>query len=768
MPPFDEFGRPSTDLHSFALSTARIGVWELDLGSHAARRSLLHDQIFGYPDLLPVWTYEIFLQHVVPEDRDEVDRKFRQALAVHGDWSFECRIARTDGEQRWIWGAGRHLPVEGGSGPRMAGIVQDITERKRTEQALRDSERRFRLALQNAPVSVAAQDRDLRFVWAYNQRTARPEDVIGRLDTDVFTAEDAARLVAIKRRVLEEEIEIREQMWLDRPGGRMFLDIYFEPSRDEAGRVTGVGTATVDLTPMKLAEEALRRNDDQFRALIENVNAGVALIDETGRFSLYNHQFLEIFGLAADSDIKNVNDQDWSAWLVFDENGELLDLDEHPVRKAALTRRAVRDRLVMVRLPHGGDPKWLLITAEPLFDANSRMERVICTYSDLTERKLAQDTLQTTLQRFYAVLSSMYPAILMVTNGGKVEFANPAFTDQFGLKDAPADLVGLTSEEILEKLKNAYLHPDEALARIREIVGRGKPVRGETLTMQDGRTCLRDFVPVNLDGNVYGRMWLHYDITQARLIEDALRLANAQLADADRNKNEFLAVLSHELRNPLAPIRNSLYILARAVPGGDQARKAQAIIERQVDQLARLVDDLLDVTRITRNKIQLRRHRLDLNGIARDTLDDYRSIFDSGGIGLTFEPAPEPVLVLGDPERLSQIVGNLLQNAAKFTGREGKTRVSIMIDRDAGRAVLRVADTGVGMGGDVLLRLFHPFVQADTTLNRSKGGLGLGLALVKGLVEMHGGDVTAHSDGPGRGSLFVVRLPLGLSEGETV
>jgi PAS domain S-box-containing protein len=247
------------------------------------------------------------------------------------------------------------------------------------------------------------------------------------------------------------------------------------------------------------------------------------------------------------------------------------------------------------------------------------------------------------------------------------------------------------------------------------------------------------------------------DISERKRAEDALRAA-------DRRRSDFLAVLSHELRNPLAPITSSLFILDRAAPGGDQARRAQAIIERQVGQLARLVDDLLDVTRITRNKIQLQRQRLELNELVRRTLEDHRPQFEKSELSLDMTPADALVYVLADWNRLAQVIGNLLQNAAKFTGRKGEVRVSVSVDAAERRAVVRVADTGVGMAPRMLNRLFEPFSQADGTLNRSQGGLGLGLALVKGLVELHGGEVSAHSEGLGKGAEFVVRLPLDLTD----
>ncbi len=239
-----------------------------------------------------------------------------------------------------------------------------------------------------------------------------------------------------------------------------------------------------------------------------------------------------------------------------------------------------------------------------------------------------------------------------------------------------------------------------------------------------------------------------------------LTMAQQAIVEADRRKGDFLAVLSHELRNPLAPIKSALDILDRTAPGAERARWAQSVIGRQVDQLSRLVDDLLDATRITRGKVDLQRRRLELNELVGRTVEDHRSLFEACGVKIELELALSPLFVEGDWHRLAQTVGNLLQNATKFTDRSGVTRVGVWKASDSNDAFVRVADTGVGMTPELIAHLFQPFVQADPTQKRPKGGLGLGLALVKGLVELHGGEVWAQSDGLGAGAAFTVRLPL--------
>jgi signal transduction histidine kinase len=247
------------------------------------------------------------------------------------------------------------------------------------------------------------------------------------------------------------------------------------------------------------------------------------------------------------------------------------------------------------------------------------------------------------------------------------------------------------------------------------------------------------------------------DLTQAK---ERLERAQQALRDADESKNEFLAMVSHELRNPLAPISNSLQVLELAPGDGEAARAARAVIGRQVAQLVRLVDDLLDITRVSRQKLRLSRERIELGELVRRAVEDHRTLFAAAGVGLELRPAEADVHLEADASRLSQVVGNLLQNAVKFTPRGGRVTVAVEAGAEPGRVRIRVCDTGLGMSPEVLASVFQPFVQADATLARSRDGLGLGLALVKGLAELHGGEVQASSRGEGKGSEFVVSLPL--------
>lgn len=241
---------------------------------------------------------------------------------------------------------------------------------------------------------------------------------------------------------------------------------------------------------------------------------------------------------------------------------------------------------------------------------------------------------------------------------------------------------------------------------------------------------------------------------------EELRRHATHLSEADDRKNKFLGVLAHELRNPMAPIANSIHILKRTPPGSDSAVRAQAVIERQAAHLVRLIDDLLDVTRISEGKIHIKPTRLDLVALTRVCVEDLTAAFEQAGIELELDLPNAPVEVHGDHTRLCQVLGNLLNNSIKFSDRGGTVQLSLRVDHGAGAAVLRVSDNGIGLEHDLLPNLFQPFSQGISGLARTKGGLGLGLALVRALVGLHHGTVTAHSDGPGRGAEFTVRLPL--------
>jgi signal transduction histidine kinase len=257
---------------------------------------------------------------------------------------------------------------------------------------------------------------------------------------------------------------------------------------------------------------------------------------------------------------------------------------------------------------------------------------------------------------------------------------------------------------------------------------------------------------------------LEVEIAQRKRAEELLK-------EADRRKDEFLAMLAHELRNPLAPIRNAVHILELVIPAEEKWSRPLEVIDRQSRQLARLVDDLLDVSRITRGQINLRKQTLELASIVAQAVETSRPLLEARRQRFEVRVPAEPIFVEGDPTRLAQVILNLLNNAAKYTEEGGF--INLTVEREEGRTgeknggtgvspvvLLRVRDSGMGIPPEMLPRIFEPFTQVEHTLDRAQGGLGIGLTLVRRLVELHGGTVQAFSEGRGRGSEFVIRLPI--------
>ncbi len=288
----------------------------------------------------------------------------------------------------------------------------------------------------------------------------------------------------------------------------------------------------------------------------------------------------------------------------------------------------------------------------------------------------------------------------------------------------------------------------------------GREYHGYEIVVErpDGRrrTVLAHANPIrDGSGRILGAVNVVVDITDRKQAEDALKDA---LETVDRSKNEFLAILAHELRNPLAPIRNAVQILNREVSLAPESQWALSSIERQVRQMARLIDDLVDVARITSNRLDLRTERVDLAAVLRSAVETSGTLVKAGGQEFTVVLPDEPIYLDADPIRLAQAVSNLLSNAAKFTEPGG--RIWLIAERRGGEAVITVGDTGVGMSPTLLSHIFEMFTQGEQSRARTLGGLGVGLTMVKRLVEMHGGTVSADSGGQEMGSTFVVRLPI--------
>ncbi len=399
--------------------------------------------------------------------------------------------------------------------------------------------------------------------------------------------------------------------------------------------------------------------------------------------------------------------------------------------------------------------------ATALEESNRRLTELVDELrAEVESRRRAETEAAEGREWLRVVLSSIGDAVIATDDQGRVAFLNPVAEQMTGWPRAEA--VGRPLEQVFRIINEKHRGPVEnPVARVlREGITVGM-ANHTVLIARDGTEHPIDdcAAPIrDAENRMRGVVMVFHDVTVRRDLEQQLRDRADRLAEADRRKDEFLAMLAHELRNPLAPIRNSLYVL-EVSPGDPQVvDEMRGIMRRQIEHLVRLVDDLLDVSRITRGLIVLRKERFDLAEVVRQAHVDTRRRAEVAGLELLVRLPTAPVPLEADPARIRQVIDNLLGNAMKFTDRGGSIAIAIE-STTSGEVLLSIRDTGIGIDPETLPRIFEAFAQADRSLDRSRGGLGLGLALVHGLIELHGGTIEARSEGLGRGAEFVVRLP---------
>jgi PAS domain S-box-containing protein len=406
-------------------------------------------------------------------------------------------------------------------------------------------------------------------------------------------------------------------------------------------------------------------------------------------------------------------------------------------------RRVVMDQ-VTVQFENFYQPwnRWFAIKAFPAEDG-------LCVYfNDITDRKQAEQALRLSEEKYRTLFESIDEGFCIIEffdgpHGPLSDYvhveANPAYTINAGIPD----IVGRKVRELV---------PDEAEEWVkiyRNVLVTGQPVRFERELVATGRHL--DLAAFRIEPAERRQVAVLFkDITQRKQAEERLR-------EADRRKDEFLATLAHELRNPLAPIRTGLQVMKLAGDNAAVIEKTRRMMERQVSQMAHLLDDLLDLSRISQGKITLQTNRLRLADALQDAVDAVWSFMEERDHDLVLDVPDEPIYVDGDRTRLSQVFVSLLNNAAKYT--EGNGRIKVTMERQSDDVVVVVQDNGVGIPVSMLPKVFDIFTQVDRSLEKSQGGLGIGLSIVKQLVEMHGGQVAAESDGHRQGSRFTVRLP---------
>jgi PAS domain S-box-containing protein len=595
----------------------------------------------------------------------------------------------------------------------------------------------FAFLAENATDFIGICDLELRplFVNREGRRlVGLPEagglDTIGVLDW--FFPEDRDLLsgpfLDQVRREGRASIEVRFRHFLT--GEPIWMAYHVIRMEDAAGQHTGYATISTDLTQHRRAEQALRDLADSMPQIVWSSDA-------SGVTDYYNRRWHELTGGGADT-------KESARAIIHEDDRE----STRRAWEAAFAAGALFEHEYRLRFPASTEDRWYLGRSVPVKDAGGKVVRWYGTSTDIHELKMAEAELAESRERLRAALdASSTGTSRWDIDAGDVEWDDNLYR-LFGLLPGPGS-------RPLDYFM-ALVHEDD----------RQRVIDGCRRCAEEGADFEAEFRVVWPDGAVHwlyekgrvytaanGRRYMIaacVDITERRNKEDALRAA-------DRQKDEFLGMLSHEIRNPLAPMMYSVNLLERQIT--DPAlRRPLDVIGRQLRRMVHIVDDLLDASRVTHGKISLKRASVSLTEIVSQAVEASRSRMEAHGHALIHEAAQEPLLMSGDAARLGQVLENLLANAAKYTPNGGT--VTVRVEREGGEAVITVADTGVGIDAAMLPRVFDLFAQADTSLDRSEGGLGIGLTLADRLTRLHGGRLSAHSDGLGAGSTFIVRLPL--------
>ena len=680
-----------------------------------------------------------------PDELPKVMDRWQASIASREPFDMVFPLRGGDGVFRPFLTRVEPVTDGGGRVVRWFGTNTDITEHREAERELRRRETFIGGVLGSITDGFYAVDRDWRFTFVNDEiarRSGRPRgEIVGGHVWEMFPAAVGNEAYVQLHRAMADRVAVEYEMYYE-PWGRWLSDKAF-PTDDG-----GLAVYSRDVTERERADQWLRASEARYHTLFESMDEGycvteVAFDDAGGaadyRFLEVNPAFEKHTGLsgAAGRTMRELVPDLEAHW--FETYGRVARTGE-PVR-------FVDEAKAM-----GG--RWFDVYAFRLGGAGSNKVAVL--FTDITARRHAEGRLGESEERLRLVVESATGfAIFTMDGGGVVTGWNSGAERLFGYPDA----------EIVGKHDRILYTPEDAAQRIpeREIVKaaeEGRAVNERWHVRRDGSQFWGSGLvqPLRSEGGaVVGFLKIMRDMTEARRWQETLERQAAELKDADRRKDVFLATLAHELRNPLAPIRNGLQVIRMA--GADATvEQARSMMDRQLTQLVRLVDDLLDISRVTQGKLELRRGRVEVRAVIDAAVETSRPLIEQAGHELAVAVPDEPIFVDGDVTRLAQVVSNLLNNSAKYTHRGGHIRLGV---RREGEAVaVSVADDGIGIPPAMLDKVFAMFTQVDRTLERTTGGLGIGLSLVKGLVEMHGGTVEARSEGEGKGSEFVVRLPV--------
>lgn len=734
-------------------------IFMLDPSGHVASWNQGAERIKGYAadEIIGKHFSTFYPQEALNRGWPEHELK---VAAAEGRFEDEGWRVRKDGTQFW---ANVVISAIKGDENRLLGftkVTRDLTARREAEENAR------RLAEETTAREVAHGERErLRVTLASIGDGVISTDAAGRVDflnpvaeelvgwsSGEVAGEPLKQVFQIVNETSRQPVDnpalraLREgrvvglanhTVLISKDGTERPIDDSAAPIRDAAGNLIGSVLVFRDISERRRKEWELRQSEEHLRAVVETTPACIKVVAADGTLVSMNTAGLKMIDAERLEDVQGksvyglIRPEYRDAYREFHEricSGESGVL-EFEIEGLKGTRRHMESHAAPLRGPDGF------------------LQHLAITY-DITDRKRFDAVLRESEEKLRLLANTIPQLAWMAKPDGHIFWYNNRWYEYTGTTPEQMEGWGWQSVHDPETLPHVMVHWQRSLSNGEpfDMVFPLRAANGEYRHFLTRINPLKD-----ASGRILYWFGTNTDVSEIKRMEAALR-------DADRRKDEFLATLAHELRNPLAPIRNSLQILKMPRVDAGMIEETRAMMERQVHHLVRLVDDLLDVSRVMRGKIELRREPVELAAIIARALETAKPLIEIQGHHLEISVPKESMLLDADPVRLTQVVGNLLTNAAKYTDSRGE--IGVTVERDGDQAVLTIRDTGIGIATDMLSQIFELFVQADHASSKSQGGLGIGLTLVKNLVEMHGGSISAYSRGLDQGSEFRVRLPL--------
>jgi PAS domain S-box-containing protein len=691
------------------------------------------------------------LTEVLPKVKGhEIEHRQEEVMTERKPVHFETLSPATG---RWV--ELHFYPLKEG----LAAYFRDVTERKRAEEALRQSEGRFRALISQATAGITQTDKSGKFIFA-NERYCEivgysHEELLNMRMQNISDPEIVPANVKLYKRIWTDGTPfVIEKQYIRKDGSRIWVNNSVAPVINASGKTESVVCVTIDITKRKRAEEALRESEERLRLAIDisqtstfdiDLLTDAVQTDEIGR---------KIYGWAPDEPLTfskvqshfHPDDKEYvlqSVGAAFEPEGK----DEFEVEQ-----RIIRT---------DSETRWIRVHGRAFFEGEGterRAVRCLGTYIDITESKLAEESLKYQKAMLEALTETVPDGILIVSSEGKMLHANRRFSDIWNF---PPEIVESQSDEdALRWAAEQTANPKAFLARVYSIYEQPVSEVREEVIMKDGRVYERFGAPIrsNETDAYFGWVWTFRDITERQRLLQREHSARLQAEEANRLKDEFLATVSHELRTPLNAILGWSQMLISGSFDPDNASRALETIYRNAKSQAQLIEDILDVSRIITGKLRLNARLISVSPIIQAVVESLRPSIEAKNIRLHMALDFEPRMACADPDRLQQVIWNLLSNAIKFTPEKGQ--ITVELESGESETKIIVSDTGKGISPEFLPFVFERFRQADGSTTRQHGGLGLGLAIVRHIVELHGGTVEVGSGGEGKGTTFTVSLPL--------